>query len=252
MYYNIPVKEHKEAREAKEDLRKSRERLRALAAHLQSVREEERTKIARELHDDLGQVLTALKMDIALLKRGLSHGSTRMPRSKLIQEVTSMGNLVDRTIQAVHRITTELRPTVLNHLNLKEAIEWQFQEFKTQSGLTCEFYSNLSGIELDGKSTTALFRIFQETLTNIANHSKASYVRVSLDEKDGALLMVVSDNGKGITEAEISDAKSFGLLGIKERALLLGGEVEISGGPGLGTNVTLRVPLADIRLPGSI
>lgn len=237
-------------KEAQEDLRKSRERLRALSAHLQSVREEERTLIARELHDELGQVLTALKMDIALLKKELSQSSTMMPRRKLIREITSMGSLVDRTILAVHKITTELRPTVLNHLNLKEAIEWQTQDFRSRSGIACEFHSNMSKIELDRKSTTALFRIFEETLTNIANHAKATHVRISLEEKNDFLTMEVTDNGKGITEAEISDVKSFGLLGIKERALILGGEVEISGASGQGTTVTLRVPLAELRSAG--
>lgn len=234
---------------AEEDLRRSRERLRALAAHLQSVREEERIQIARELHDDLGQVLTALKMDIGLLKKGLYPGN-KMPRRKLIREIASMGRLVDRTILAVHKITTELRPSVLNHLNLKDALEWQIQEFGSQSGIACELCSNLSKLELDRKSTTALFRIFQETLINVANHAKASHVRIMLEEEDDILTMEVSDNGKGITEDEISDAKSFGLLGIKERALLLGGEVQVSGAPGVGTTVTLRVPLAGLRLPG--
>lgn len=247
---NKGMNEQKEAQDTQEDLRKSRERLRALAAHLQSVREEERIQIARELHDDLGQVLTALKMDIALLKKGLLQPSTMMPRRKLMREITSMGRLVDRTILAVHRITAELRPTVLNHLNLKDALEWQTQEFRSQSGIACEFHSNVSNIELDRKNTTALFRIFQETLTNVANHANASRVKISLEEKDGTLTMEVSDNGKGITEAEISDAKSFGLMGIKERALLLGGEVEVNGAPGLGTTLTLRVSLSELRLPG--
>jgi signal transduction histidine kinase len=238
-----------EQKEAQEDLRKSRERLRALSAHLQSVREEERTNIARELHDDLGQVLTALKMDIALLKKGLSQPSM-IPRRKLIREVASMGKLVDTTIRAVQRITTELRPAVLDHLNLKEAIEWLTQEFRSGSGIACEFQCNVSNIELDRKSTTALFRIFQEALINVTHHSKASHVRVSLEEKDGTLTMEVSDNGKGITEDEISDAKSFGLMGIKERALILGGAVEISGVPDQGTTITLRVSLAGIRSPG--
>jgi len=246
---NKRMNEQKEAQEAQEDLRKSRERLRALSAHLQSVREEERIKIARELHDELGQVLTVLKMDIALLKKGLSQPSTMMPRRKLMREIASMGRLVDRTILAVHRITTELRPAVLDHLDLKEAVEWQTQEFISKSGIACEFHSNVSKIELDRKSATALFRIFQETLINIAHHSNASHVRISLEEKDGTLTMEVNDNGKGITEAEISGAKSFGLLGIKERALLLGGEVEVNGAPGLGTTITLRVSLAEIRSP---
>jgi signal transduction histidine kinase len=239
-------------KEAQEDLRKSRERLRALGAHLQSVREEERTQIARELHDELGQVLAALKMDMALLKKELSQPSNRMPRRTLTREIASMGRLVERSILAVHRITSELRPAALDHLDLKEAMEWQIQEFRSRSGIAGEFHSNVNNMELDRKSATALFRILQEALINIARHSNASHVYVSLEEKDGILNMAVTDNGKGITEADISDAKSFGLLGIKERALLLGGEVEISGAPGEGTTVTLRVSLAELRLPGEL
>ncbi|HJZ12543.1 MAG TPA: ATP-binding protein, partial [Acidobacteriota bacterium] len=125
------------------------------------------------------------------------------------------------------------------------------QEFRSRSGIKCEFHSNVSNIELDRKSATAFFRILQETLINIGHHSNASHVRISLEEKDGILIMEVSDNGKGITEAEIDDVKSFGLLGIKERALLMGGEVEINGAPGQGTTIILRVSLADIRLPGA-
>lgn len=240
----------KEMPEALEELRKSRERLRALSAHLQSVREEERIQIARELHDELGQVLTALKMDVVLLRKELEPPSPMMPRRKLMREVASLGRLADRAIRAVHKITTELRPAVLDHLDLKGALEWQAREFKSQSGIECEFNSNLGTIELDRKSATALFRIFQETLINVAHHSKATEVKIFLDEKDGILTMKVIDNGKGITEAEMSDAKSFGLLGIKERALLLGGEIEVSGIRGVGTTVTLRVSLAEISRPG--
>lgn len=237
-------------KEAQEDLRKSRERLRALSAHLESVREEERIKIARELHDELGQVLTALRMQIALLRKELSQPSPLMPRRKLIREIASMGRMVDQTILAVHRITTELRPAILDHLDLKEAVEWQTQEFRSRSGITCEFHSNLSNLELDRNNATALFRIFQETLINVEHHSRATHVRILLEEKDGILTMKVSDNGKGITKAEISDAKSFGLLGIKERAFLLGGVLEVTGAPNQGTTVTLRISLSELRSPG--
>lgn len=233
-----------------EDLRKSHERLRALAGHLQSVREEERIQIARELHDDLGQVLTALKIDIGLLKKELSPPSTVIPRRKLMREVASFGRVVNRAILALHKIITELRPAVLDHLDLKEAIEWQVQEFRSRSGIASEFHSNVNSLELDPKSATAFFRFFQETLINIEHHSNASDVRVSLEEKGGDLTLEVKDNGKGITEVEISDVKSFGLMGIKERALLLGGEVKIKGVPGLGTTVTLRVSLAMIKSLG--
>jgi PAS domain S-box-containing protein len=233
-------------KDSENQLQRSRERLRALSAHLQFVREEERIKIAREIHDELGQVLTALRMDLALLNQGLLESSESMPRQKLMEEIGSMCRLVDRTIQTVRRIVTELRPEVLDHLDLKAAIEWQAQEFQGRSGVTCELNSNIKALDLDRDKATALFRIFQETITNVARHSGATHVRIRLEETGDHLVLEVKDNGRGITEAEISNAKSFGLLGIKERALLLGGEVEIDGAPEQGTTITVRVPFAKV------
>lgn len=227
---------------AEEQLSKSHDQLRALTAHLQSVREDERINIARDLHDELGQVLTALKMDLALLNQRLG-SSARVRRPKLVQEIGSMCGLVDRTIQAVQRIITELRPAVLDHLDFKDAIEWQTQEFQSRSGIACEFHSNLRSIKLERATATTLFRIFQETITNVQWHSNASHVRIALEEKDDCLSLEVRDNGRGITEAEISEGKSFGIMGIRERALLLGGEVHIFGAPGQGTTVRVQVPL---------
>lgn len=227
---------------AEEELSKSHDQLRALTAHLQSVREDERIKIARDLHDELGQVLTALKMDLALLNQRL-RSSAKVPRAKLVKEITSMCGMVDRTIQAVQRIITELRPAVLDHLDFNDAIEWQTQEFQSRSGIACEFHSNLGTIKLERTTATTLFRIFQETITNVQWHSNASHVRIALEEKEGNLSLEVHDNGRGITEGEISDAKSFGILGLRERALLLGGKVHIFGAPGQGTTVKVQVPL---------
>lgn len=228
-------------KESEEQVRKSREQLRALSAHLQYIREEERTRIAREIHDELGQVLTALKMDLSLLNHGLLESSESMPRFRLMEEIASMRRLVDRTIQTVRRISTELRPEVLDHLDLRAAMEWQIQEFQVRSGIICEFRSNVDAIDIDRDSATALFRIFQEAMTNVARHSNASRVNIGLMQMDDSLLMEVSDNGRGITESNIANARSFGILGIKERALLLGGEVEIKGSPGQGTTLSVRV-----------
>ena len=228
-------------KESEEQVRKSREQLRALSAHLQYIREEERTRIAREIHDELGQVLTALKMDLSLLNHGLLESSESMPRFRLMEEIASMRRLVDRTIQTVRRISTELRPEVLDHLDLRAAMEWQIQEFQVRSGIICEFRSNVDAIEIDRDSATALFRIFQEAMTNVARHANASRVNIGLMQIEDSLLMEVSDNGRGITESNIANARSFGILGIKERALLLGGEVEIKGSPGQGTTLSVRV-----------
>ena len=230
-------------KQSEDKISKSREQLRALSAHLQSVREEERTKVAREIHDDLGQVLTALKMDLALLNRGMLETSAVVSRKELMEEIGSMCKLVDQTIKTVRRICTELRPEVLDHLDLKAAMEWQIQEFLARSGMTCEFNSNIVSVELDRDSATALFRIFQETLTNVARHSNASHVKILLEENENQLTMQVSDNGKGITDVDIAESKSFGLLGMKERALILGGEVDIVGVQGKGTTVTVRISL---------
>ena len=228
-------------KESEEQVRKSREQLRALSAHLQYIREEERTRIAREIHDELGQVLTALKMDLSLLNHGLLESSESMPRFRLMEEIASMRRLVDRTIQTVRRISTELRPEVLDHLDLRAAMEWQIQEFQVRSGIICEFRSNVDTIDLDRDSATALFRIFQEAMTNVARHANASRVNIGIVQTDDSLLMEVSDNGRGITESNIANSRSFGILGIRERALLLGGEVDIKGVPGQGTTLTVRV-----------
>jgi two-component system sensor histidine kinase UhpB len=228
---------------AEEQLTRSLNNLRALSAHLQAVREEERAKIARELHDDLGQMLTALQIDLSLLSQKLSEPSASVHPQKLIQEIDAMCSMADQTIQSLHRIATELRPAVLDHLDLKEALEWQAFEFQAHSKIECDFVSNVKTIDMDRDSATALFRIVQETLSNVEWHSRATRVAIKLEEEDNHLTIEISDNGRGIVEEEIADRKSLGLLGIKERAALLGGDLSISGVPGQGTRVRVRVLL---------
>jgi PAS domain S-box-containing protein len=227
-----------ERKRAEEQLRSSREQLRALSAHLQSIREEERTLISREIHDELGQDLTGLKMDLSWLIK-------RLPKNQEldVKKVESMLKLVDTTIQSVRRISTKLRPGVLDDLGLTAAIEWQAQDFQTRTGIQCEFNPNLREIDLDRDRSTTVFRIFQETLTNVARHASATRVNICLNEEAAGLVLIVEDNGRGIKEREISDPKSLGLLGMRERALIFGGEVTISGAPGKGTTVMLRIPL---------
>ena len=237
-----------ERKRSEEQLRTSREQLRALSAHLQSIREEERVNIAREVHDELGQVLTALKMDLSLLNYKLMESSAVIPRRMLFDEIKSMSKLVDITIQSVRKIVTELRPEVLDHLGLMASIEWQAQEFQTRTGIVCNLESNLESIEMEDRDcSTALFRIFQEALTNVARHSNATRVDIVLKEEGDTLQLRVKDNGRGITETEISNAKSFGLLGIKERASLFGGQVEIQGDLGKGTLLSIIIPLSALR-----
>lgn len=224
--------------QAEEQLRQSREQLRALAAHLQSVREEERGRIAREVHDELGQVLTGLKYDLAWLARGLPADSTALQ-----EKTRGLLSLVDATINTVRRIFTDLRPSVLDELGLVAAIEWQAQEFQSRTGIECRVSTELTDLSLGSEASTALFRICQESLTNVARHAQATRVTVRLSAEENRLILSVVDNGRGVTEQEQARVTSFGLLGMQERASLLGGQLTIVGRPGAGTTVMVRIPL---------
>jgi signal transduction histidine kinase len=224
---------------AREESQHSLEQLRALAAHLQTIREEERTSVAREIHDQLGQALTAIKLDLSSLARKLP--SDREQRWK---RTASILKLVDETIRSVRRISTELRPGMLDDLGLVATVEWAAEEFATRTGTKCRLDLPQESIAVDPQTATAVFRILQETLTNVARHANASEVNVRLAKRDGDLTLEVHDNGRGITEGEISSAGSLGILGMRERALLLGGEVTVRGAPGKGTTVSVRVPAA--------
>jgi PAS domain S-box-containing protein len=227
-----------ERKEAQRRLEESQAQLRRLSAHLQAAREEERIRIAREIHDELGQALAGLKMDVAWLQRSLARQAPAIS-SKL----EDMSVLIDGTVQAVRRISAELRPSLLDDLGLAAAIEWQLDEFRERTGLECLFTSNLKDTALEADSATALFRIFQEALTNVARHAHATQVTVKLDEGPDSLTLCIQDNGRGISEEEMQAAKSFGLLGMRERVYLLEGEIDLHGAPGQGTTVTVRIPL---------
>ena len=233
--------ENREAqrRRADQELRSSREQLRNLSAHLESIREEERTRLAREIHDELGQAMTALKMDIAWLNRRLD------PEHALLSEKTrSMNELVDATIRTVQRLSGELRPGLLDDLGLAAAMEWQAEEFQKRSGIPCPISVELQDTKLNAEHATSIFRIFQETLTNVIRHAQATQVRVRLQMEDGRLVLVVEDNGRGITAEQTEDPKAFGLIGIRERVLALKGQFTICGQAGQGTTVTVTIPLA--------
>ncbi len=227
-----------ERKRAEEQLKQSREQLRALSAKMEMIREEERARIAREIHDELGQGLTALKMDLVWLTNRLSQ-EPKMLR----QRTRTMSKLIDSTILSVRRISSELRPGVLDDLGLTAAIEWGAREFQKRTGIHHQFSSNKEEFDLTKDCATAVFRIFQETLTNVTRHARATRINVSLEENAGSLLLEIRDDGRGITEKEISNPKSMGLLGMRERALLFGGEIKISGAPGKGTTVRLEIPL---------
>ena len=230
-------------KQAEKELTDSREQLRALAAYLQSVREEERTRIAREVHDELGQALTGLKMDLAWMEKKLAE-TTQLPSLRTVRQMTHrMPEVVDEIISTVRKIATELRPGVLDDLGLEAAIDWQIQDFQKRTRIKCEFVSDLKDTPLSKDRATAAFRIFQETLTNIVRHAGATQVNIRLGASHGKLLLEVQDNGKGVTARDLSGAKSLGLLGMRERAMMLDGEVTIVGRRGKGTTVRLRIPL---------
>ncbi|HTL67396.1 MAG TPA: response regulator [Lacunisphaera sp.] len=242
---------HRALREAREridrkraegQLRDSHEQLRALSIYLQYVREEERTRIAREVHDELGQALSGLKLDLAWL-------AGRLPRGQrlLHDKIASMSGHIDATIQAVRRIATELRPGILDDLGLVAALEWQANEFQNRTGIQCHVTSTLHDVQFDADLNTAFFRIFQETLTNVMRHANARKVEVGFTREEDEAVLTVHDDGRGIVPAEISDRRSIGLLGMEERAALLGGQVRFVGEPGQGTTVTVRIPLARPR-----
>jgi two-component system, NarL family, sensor histidine kinase UhpB len=233
------AKERVERKKAEERLRKSHAQLRALSIYLQYVREDERSRISRQVHDELGQALTGLKMDLYWM-------STRLPKDlrPVINKTKSMASHIDTTIQTVRRIATELRPGILDDLGLVPALEWQAQEFQQRTGIKCKVTSHLGETMLDEDLNTAFFRIFQETLTNVIRHAQAKRVEITLEQVGESLCMEVCDNGRGITEAEINNTHSIGLLGMRERAALLGGEVTFHGEPTKGTTVRVVIPLA--------
>jgi signal transduction histidine kinase len=227
-----------ERNRAQEELKQSQEQLRDLASHLQCIREEERTKIAREIHDELGQALTALKMDTHWLRTRLS-GNQKL----LVDKITSMSKLINTTVQAVRRISSELRPGLLDDFGLSAAIEWQAKEFCQRAGIDCDIRSEPEDIILDQDRSIALFRIFQEALTNVARHAKATKVSIILNKNSETVILEVRDNGKGITDIHIGSAKSFGLMGIRERVYKLKGDLKISSAPDKGTIIHVTLPI---------
>ncbi len=221
---------------AEETLRESQERLRSLTAHLQEVRENERTIIAREIHDELGQIMTALKIDISWIK------DKYQDHHDLYEKAKSMLLHIDATIQTVKKIITELRPGILDHLGISAAMEWQAAEFQKMTGIPCDIVIIPEEILLRKELTTNIFRIFQEILTNVMRHAGATYVNVVMEKSEEKVVLNVQDNGRGITAEEISNPSSFGLLGIRERVTYMDGTFSITGTPGKGTKLSITIP----------
>jgi PAS domain S-box-containing protein len=225
-------------------LRKRAEQaLRALSARLHSAREEEGTRIAREIHDELGGALTGLKWDLEKIDNTLNGLADGLQLTEVRNRIGSMTTLIETTITTVRRIAAELRPGVLDDLGLVAAIEWQIEQFQSRSGLKCHWTNNAKEIELDREKATAVFRILQEILTNVLRHAGATNVYVKLGRTKHYFEVEVKDDGRGITESQRLNSRSLGLLGMKERALLVGGDVRVTGKEGAGTTVVVRVPL---------
>lgn len=223
-------------REATHQLLQSRSRLRALAARLDGVREEERAAVAREVHDELGQELTGLRLDLSWLQRQVT------ARSKLAERIHAMVGQVDGTIDTVRRIASELRPGPLDELGLVAAVEWQCERFRERSGHAVHLHIAGEDVPVDGRLAISVFRILQEALTNVSRHAKATSVEVTLEISPVAVTLAVEDDGCGIASWEAASARGLGLLGMRERALQWEGEISIEGASGHGTCVRLVVP----------
>jgi signal transduction histidine kinase len=215
--------------------------LRNLSGSLQTLLEEERARISREIHDELGQALTAMKLDLSLIRRSLlSDGLTG--KSEKVREIESA---VSRIIRTVRKIATDLRPGILDELGVVAAIKWMAKNYQNRTGISCKVA--VQGVDKVSGSAraTAIFRIVQEALTNVVRHAAASQVNVSLQKKGDGLVVEVRDNGIGIKEERVFDSKSLGLIGIRERVLLLGGEATISGKSGEGTVIRVTLPMKE-------
>lgn len=227
-----------ERKKTEDNLQQSYEEIKRLTEHLHKIREEERTRIAREIHDELGQQLTVLRMDVSWLTKRLK-GTDEATNDKL----EDLGELLDSTVQSVRRISYELRPILLDEFGLVAAMEWHLKEFEKRSGIKTYFRLPGENLQLDDPLKTNLFRILQESLTNVARHSNASQVNVHFIQNANQLVLRVQDNGKGFDKEKVAEGQTLGILGMKERAAALGWHYEIRTEPGSGTVVSVIIPL---------
>ena len=230
-------------------LRAGAEQLRALSASIQAAREEERTRVARLIHDELGSAFTSLKWDLEGLDKAFSKPLDPGAVAALRAKIASMLKLADNTVKNVRRIAWELRPSILDDLGLVDAIEWQAQQFEARTGIVCERSGFLDNVIFNQEQATAIFRIFQEALTNILRHANATRVDVTMSQEAGEFVLAITDNGRGITGVEKS---GLGLLGMQERVRLVGGKIEIHGREGAGTTITVQVPISSEGTPAPV
>jgi PAS domain S-box-containing protein len=238
-------RDESEQRLVEEELRHSRQQMRSLAAYLQSLREKERADIAREMHDVLGQALTGLKIDLSWLGKRLPRAESESVRAEMTAKLVETTHLLEETIAAVKNLSAELRPGVLDKFGLPAAVEWQCQKFAQRTGLSCKFKLPDDDERLEREPSTALFRILQEALTNVARHAKAKSVHVGLNITRERATLTVRDDGRGVTEEELSAPTSLGLLGMRERAEMLRGSLKVESGLSSGTIVTASIPFND-------
>src|SRR5436190_1938698 len=245
VYRNIPARlvlcnDVTEKLKTEENLKRSYQEIRQLASNIEKIREEEKIKIAREIHDELGQQLTGLKMDVAWLSKKLDAKDTI-----LLDKTREIMQLLDQAVKSVRRIASELRPGLLDDLGLVAAIEWQGEEFEKRSGIKVQFDHEIKNETIPPALVTGLFRMYQESLTNVARHAHASRVMVSLHQTDDEVVLEITDDGKGFDSKDIKNKKTLGLLGMKERTMMMGGKYEVVSNPGKGTTVVVSVPLTD-------
>ena len=236
------IRDISERKQAVEALRQSREQLRKLSARLETLREEERTRISREIHDELGQMLTGIKMDLRWMEHRLDDFGDDRRVNPILDKLIAAAELTDATAKTVQRIAAELRPGILDKLGLPMALQYEGAQFKERTGTACQLVLPAAWSPLPPEAATAFFRIFQEALTNVTRHAQATAVEVELRAEAEACRLEIRDNGRGVTGANLANAKSLGLLGMQERAHLLGGEVTFTLRPGGGTVVTVRIP----------
>ncbi|MBN3844825.1 PAS domain-containing sensor histidine kinase, partial [Burkholderia sp. Ac-20349] len=246
--YTVMLRDITERQRAENALKQSREELRELSANLQNVREEEKTRIARELHDDLGQQLTALKMDLSVVEQQLRGPRHAPPDEGVLGHLQGMRRLIDATVASVRRIAADLRPVMLDDLGLVPAIEWLANDFTNRYGIDVERHIETGGLTFTSAGATTLFRIVQEALTNVARHADATRVALRLDVEEGFCVLRVADNGRGSARGGTAhEDKSFGLIGIRERAHMLGGTVTIDTALARGFSITVALPLSTVQ-----
>lgn len=242
-WYGVSV-DIEDRKRTEDRLKATTKHLRALSARFQSAKDEEGARIAREIHDELGAVLTSLRWDLEGFDKLISESAESRP-DELRSRIGDMLELIESAVSTVRRISSELRPTVLDDLGLTAAIEWQAQEFQARTGIACNCDCSAENFDLDREQATAVFRIFQEALTNILRHAQATQIDIETKAEAGEFVLTIRDNGRGITEAEKSASRSLGLLGMHERAHLVGGSIDITAVEGKGTVITVQVPMSE-------